>query len=103
MGVLVVVETNSESEGVHRGPSQDALGGVTKPGRHSFWFMLLQEIIKRDCTAGVCQTACWRRVIARNCLTWLYLVLRPPFRNEYAYKYASTHVFPLYHHFSLQG
>jgi len=41
--VLVVVETCSESEGVHRGPSQDALG-VTKPVRLGFSFMLLAQV-----------------------------------------------------------
>ena len=41
MGLLfVVVGTYSESEGVHRGPSQDVVG-VTKLALCGFWFMLL--------------------------------------------------------------
>ena len=41
--VLVVVGTCSESEGVHRRPSQDVVG-VTKPTHRCFWYMLLLQV-----------------------------------------------------------
>ena len=69
MGLLfVVVGTYSESEGVHRGPSQDVVG-VTKLAllRLLVYVVATGSVTTRNREAGLCQEACWRRVVGSNC------------------------------------
>jgi hypothetical protein len=104
--MLVAVGTNSESEGVHRGPSQDAIG-IMKLALRSFLSFFC-------CCDSKCNKARLKRRIARkrrvdgvswmdNCRTWLFVAMRTLFFARLARNTHTTyHGFLFFYRFALQ-